>query len=51
MNCRTTPAHKFRTSLGFKQYDVTLSKEQSVLTKIMSSSEEENMQNMQFFKL
>ena len=51
MNYRTTPAHTFRTSLGFKQYDVALSKEQSVLTKIMSSSEEENMQNMKFFKL
>ena len=22
MNCRTTSAHKFRTRLGFKQYDV-----------------------------
>ena len=40
MDCRTTLAHKFRTRLGFKQYDVILTKEQSVLTKIMSSFEE-----------
>ena len=44
MDCRTTMAHKFRTRLGFKQYDVIFTKEQSVLTKIMSSFEEENMQ-------
>ena len=31
MHCRTT--HKFRTTLGFKQYDVILTKEQSVLLK------------------
>ena len=43
MNCRTT-AHKFRTRLGFKQYHVILIKEQSVLTKITSSCEEESMQ-------
>ena len=43
MHCRTT-AHKFRTTLGFKQYDVILTKEQSVLTKMMSSFEGENMQ-------
>ena len=43
MDCRTT-AHKFRTRLGFKQYDVILTKHQSVLTKIMSSFEGENMQ-------
>ena len=24
MDCRTTLAHKFRTRLGFKQYDVNL---------------------------
>ena len=34
MDCRTTSAHKAR--LGFKQDDVILTKEQSVLTKIMS---------------
>ena len=27
MDCRTTMAHKFRTRLGFKQYDVILTKE------------------------
>ena len=44
MDCRTTSAHKFRTRLGFKQYDIILTKEQSVLTKIMSPFKEENMQ-------
>ena len=44
MDCRTKFAHKFRTRLGFKQYGVILTKEQSVLTKIMSSFEGENMQ-------
>ena len=33
MGCRTA-AHKFRTRLGFKQYDVILTKEQSGLKKI-----------------
>ena len=36
MDCRKTSAHKFRTRIGFKQFDVILIKEQSVLTKIMS---------------
>ena len=36
MDCRTTVAHKFRTRLGFKPYDVILTKQQSVLTKIKS---------------
>ena len=44
MNCRTTSAHKFRTRLGFKQYDVILTKERSMQTKLMSSIETENMQ-------
>ena len=44
MNCRITAAHKIRTRLGFKQYDVILTKEQSRLTKIMSSFEGGNMQ-------
>ena len=44
MDCRRTMAHKFRTRLVFKQYDVVLTKEQSVLTKIMSQFEGENMQ-------
>ena len=44
MGCRTASSHKFRTRLGFKQYDVILTKDQSVLTKIMCSFEEENME-------
>ena len=44
MDCRTAAAHKFRTRLGFKQYDVILTKEQSVLRKLESSFEGENMQ-------
>ena len=43
IDCRTTAAHKFRTRLGFKQYDVILTKEQSVLSKIKSSFKGENM--------
>ena len=44
MDCRTTSTHKFRTRSGFKQYNVILTKEKSVLTRIMSSFEEVNMQ-------
>ena len=44
MGCVTTSAHKFRTRLGFKQYDSILTKEQSMLTKIISSTEGEIMQ-------
>ena len=44
MDFKTTLAHIFRARLGFKQYDVILMKEQSVLRKIRSSSEGENMQ-------
>ena len=44
MDCRTTLAHRFRTRLGFKQYDVILTKQQSVLTKIVNSFEGENME-------
>ena len=39
----TTSAHKFQTRLGFKQY-VVLAREQSMLTKIVSSFEGETMQ-------
>ena len=39
MDCRIISAQKFRTRLGFAQFDVILTKEQSVLTKIMSSFE------------
>ena len=44
MDCRTTAAYKFRRRLGFKQYDVILTIEQSVLTEIKSLFEGENMQ-------
>ena len=44
MDCRTTSAHKFRTRLGFKQYDVIWTRGQSVLRKLISSFEGENMQ-------
>ena len=43
MNCRTTSANKFTTKLEFKH--VILTKEQSVLTKIMSSFEGEKQAN------
>ena len=29
MDCRTTTAHQFRIRIGFKQYDVILTREQS----------------------
>ena len=44
MDFRATSARKFRIKLGIKQFDVFLTKNQSVLTKIMSSFEAENMQ-------
>ena len=44
MGCRITSHHKFRTRLGFKQYDSILTKEQSVLTKKMSLFKGENME-------
>ena len=44
VGCSTIAVHRFRTRLGFKQYDVILTKQQSVLTKIKSSLEAENMQ-------
>ena len=43
MDCKTTSAHKFRAKLGFKQYNVILTK-QSVLTKVISLLEGGNMQ-------
>ena len=30
IDCRITAAHKFRTRLGFKQYDVILTKEDEI---------------------
>ena len=48
MDGKPTWDHKFRTRVGFKQYDVVLTKEQSVLTNIiMSSFEGENIQTLQ----
>ena len=44
MDCRTVSAHKFRTRLGFKQYDVILTQELIVLTKILILFERKNMQ-------
>ena len=44
MDRRTTSPHKFRTRSEFKQYDVILTNGQSVLTKIISSFEGENIQ-------
>ena len=44
MDCRKTAEHKFSTRLGFRQYDVILTKEQSQLTQIKCSFEGENMQ-------
>ena len=43
MDCRTTSAQNFKARLGFKQY-VILTKEESVLTKIMSSFKGGNRQ-------
>ena len=54
MDCETTLRHKFIIRLGFKQYDVILTKEQSVLTRIMISFEGEKMQvqyNVSGYKL
>ena len=44
MNCRAIAAYKFRTRVGFKQYDIILTKGQSVLTNIKSSFEGGNIQ-------
>ena len=44
MDCRKTAEHKFSTRLGFRKYDVILTKEQSQLTQIKCSFEGENMQ-------
>ena len=43
MDCRTTVVHKSRTRLGSKQYDLILTEKQSVLTRIISSFEGQNM--------
>ena len=43
-DCRTRSAHKFTKKIKIQKNDVTLKKEQSVLTKIISSFKGENMQ-------
>ena len=44
IDCRTMAVHKFRTILGFKQYDVILTIEQSVLLNKKRSFEGKNRQ-------
>ena len=44
MDCSTASVHKFRTRLRFKQNDAIFTKEESVLTRIISPFEGENMQ-------
>ena len=46
MHCRisTLKLIEFRSKLGFNQYNITLTKEQSVLKSVMDAFEEENMQ-------
>ena len=46
MHCRvaTPKSFEFRSKLGFNQYDITLTKEQSVLKLVMDAPEGENMQ-------
>ena len=36
MDCRTTPAVNFKTKLGFNQHDPIMTKEQSILSKIVT---------------
>ena len=46
MHCRvsTSKTIKFKSKLGFNQYDITLTKEQSVVRSIMNAFEGEDMQ-------
>ena len=46
IDCRITSPHQFKTRLRFKQFDIILTKEQSMLTKIISSFEGENKQKL-----
>ena len=48
IDCRTASAHKFRTRLEFKQYDVHLTKEQLVLTKIKLGENGHNDKNIDY---
>ena len=43
MDCRTPTAIEFRAKSGFNQHDLIMSKEQSVLTKIMKVFESEDI--------
>ena len=49
MDFRTPSADKIRARTGFKQYDVILTKDQSVATKIVSILEEEDMKKQYYF--
>lgn len=44
LDCRIAAAHRFRIKLGFKQFDVVFTKEQSVVSKIKIPFEVENIQ-------
>ena len=46
IHCRvaTPKSIEFRSKLGFDQYDITVTKEQSVLKFVMDAFEGENMQ-------
>ena len=43
MDCRTSTPIEFRTKLGFNQHDLIMTKEQSVLTKIIKVLEREKI--------
>ena len=54
MHCRvsTPKAIEFRSKLGFKQHDIIMTKEQSILTKIMKVfAKEKNIIATFYFKL
>ena len=44
MDCRAPTAIEFRSKYGFNQYNITLTKEQSVLKSIINVFEGESMQ-------
>ena len=46
MHCKgsTSKSIEFRSKLGFNQYDITLTKEESVLKSVMDTFEGENME-------
>ena len=47
----TPKATEFKSKLGFNQYDITLTKEQSVLRSIMDAFERENANSIQCFRV